>query len=117
MACGVGVLHFGIAVSLWLLGFCGALWMAHRHGASHITWSVFFQSLPAVALLVGFCGAFRLSRSRPLTAGACFAVLLLTSIASFCYDTTHYRYQIRSFSATDGCSRTYVTWFWWQYDR
>ena len=117
VACGVGLVHFCIAALLWLLAAVGAVVMAARVGAAHVTWSSLLQSLPALAFLVAFYFAFRASRQRPQLAATVCAALFLAAGAMFCYDTAHDRYQMQSLSFPGGCSHFYITWFWWPYDR
>src|SRR5688572_14688833 len=116
-ACGAGLVHFSIAVLLWLLGTLAAVFTAARIGAGHMTWSSLLQSLPAVAFLAGFYFAFRISPTRPRIRSIACAFLFLAAAATFYYDTSQDRYQVQTLSAQDGCSHFYVTWFWWAYDR
>jgi len=117
VACAVGLVHFSIAALLWLLAAVGAVLMAIRFGAAHVSWSSFLQSLPVLAFLAAFYFAFRASRQRPQLAATGCAALFLAAGALFSYDTAHDRYQMQSLSVPGGCSHFYITWFWWAYDR
>jgi len=117
LTCVGGLIHFALSTLFWLLAFLGALFTASRIGSSHITWSGFAPAWPGLTLLIGFAVTRHLIPTHPRSSALALLGLLLGAAASFHYDMAHDRYQMQSFSPTEGCSHFYLTWFWWSHDR
>lgn len=112
----IGLLHFSIAGLFWGMGVLIPVFKFGVKG-SRTDWAyVFAHATPCFVFLVLFAIAVILALRHRLVSTVILAVALASSAFSFLYDARHHYYQIQAFGGSEGCSHTYITW-WWYDDR